>query len=245
MQVNNRNTQISLHFVKRNVNTKVKNQLILILSQLFRLKLFNLFLGFPIHFITLELFLPPHQPWRDLPPSSEGIPHPLRKITAFTCAQTKNTVASSGDILISTRDGHVDMFTDAHRCGYLHYPTHVGYSAIYADNADIDADIRIRLAIPNIHPCSRNTQQAEENSHDAWLHLGPAAAAGISISFSRLKLMKSVAGAKKCCRRGSEIEIDEKCSDGLIQVAPAQISLTCKNGTNVGCYQFSSFLRIL
>ena len=87
---------------------KIKNQLILILSQLFRLKLFNLFLGFPIHFITLELFLPPHQPWRDLPPSSEGIPHPLRKITAFTCAQTKNA-AASGDIFISTRDGHVDM----------------------------------------------------------------------------------------------------------------------------------------
>ena len=66
---------------------------------------------------------------------------------------------------------------------------------MYADNADIDADIRIHMAIPNIHPCSRNTQQADENSHDAWLHLGPAAAAGISISFSRLKLMKSVAGA--------------------------------------------------
>ena len=33
-------------------------------------------------------------------------------------------------------------------CGYPHYPTYVGYSAIYADNADIDADIRIRMAIP-------------------------------------------------------------------------------------------------
>ena len=100
MQVNNRNTQKLLHFVKRNGNTKVNKQLILILSQLFRLKLFNLFLGFPIHFITLELFLPPHQPWRDLPPSSEGIPHPLRKITAFTCAQAKNAVAC-GDILMT------------------------------------------------------------------------------------------------------------------------------------------------
>ena len=147
MQVNNRNTQISLHFVKRNVNTKVKNQLILILSQLFRLKLFNLFLGFPIHFITLELFLPPHQPWRDLPPSSEGIPHPLRKITAFTCAQTKNTVASSGDILISTRDGHVDMFANAHRCGYPYYPTYVGYSVIYADNKKITWPSELQKAI--------------------------------------------------------------------------------------------------
>ena len=32
-----------------------------------------------------------------------------------------------------------------------HHPTYVGYSAIYADNADIDADIRIRMAIPSRH----------------------------------------------------------------------------------------------
>ena len=49
------------------------------------------------------------------------------------------------------RDGHADIFADAHRCGYPHYPTCVGYSAIYADNADIDADIRIRMAIPSRH----------------------------------------------------------------------------------------------
>ena len=35
---------------------------------------------------------------------------------------------------------------------YPHYPTYVGYSAIYADNADIDADIRIRMAIPSPYP---------------------------------------------------------------------------------------------
>ena len=33
-------------------------------------------------------------------------------------------------------------------CGYPHYPTYVGYSAIYADNADI----RIRMAIPRMNP---------------------------------------------------------------------------------------------
>ena len=31
------------------------------------------------------------------------------------------------------------------RCGYPHYLTYVGYSTIYAD----DADIRIRMAIPS------------------------------------------------------------------------------------------------
>ena len=30
------------------------------------------------------------------------------------------------------RDGHADIFADAHRCGYSHYPTYVGYNAIYA-----------------------------------------------------------------------------------------------------------------
>ena len=37
------------------------------------------------------------------------------------------------------RDGHADIFGDAH----------VGYSAILSDNAEVDADIRIRVAIPN------------------------------------------------------------------------------------------------
>ena len=46
------------------------------------------------------------------------------------------------------RDGHPDIFADAHRCGYPHYPTYVGYSAIYADNADI----HIRVAIPSPYP---------------------------------------------------------------------------------------------
>ena len=53
----------------------------------------------------------------------------------------------------SIRDGHADIFAHAHRCGYLHYPTYVGYSAIYAD---IDADIRIRMAIPGTHRIWRN-----------------------------------------------------------------------------------------
>ena len=41
-------------------------------------------------------------------------------------------------------------------CGYLWrcvcwiYPTYVGYSAILSDNAEVDADIRIRIAIPSL-----------------------------------------------------------------------------------------------
>ena len=49
---------------------------------------------------------------------------------------------------ILTRDGHADIFADAHRCGYPRYPTYVGYCAILSDNAEVDADIRIRMAIP-------------------------------------------------------------------------------------------------
>ena len=50
------------------------------------------------------------------------------------------------------RDGDADMFCDAHRCRYTHYPTYVGYSAILSDNAEVDADIRIRMAIPSQDP---------------------------------------------------------------------------------------------
>ena len=46
----------------------------------------------------------------------------------------------TGRILI--RDGHADILADAHQCGYPHYPTYVGNSAIYAD---IDPDIPIRM----------------------------------------------------------------------------------------------------
>ena len=46
---------------------------------------------------------------------------------------------------IGMTNGHADIFANAHRYRYPHYPTYVGYSAIYAD---IDADIRIRMAIP-------------------------------------------------------------------------------------------------
>ena len=47
-------------------------------------------------------------------------------------------------------DGHADIFADEHRCRCLHYPTYVGYSAILSDNAEVDADIRIRIAIPSL-----------------------------------------------------------------------------------------------
>ena len=46
---------------------------------------------------------------------------------------------------IGMANGHVDIFANAHRCRYPHYPTYVGNSTIYAY---IDADIRIRMAIP-------------------------------------------------------------------------------------------------
>ena len=60
---------------------------------------------------------------------------------------------------------HADIFGDAHRCGYPHYPTYVGYSAILSDNAEVDADIRIRMAIPshNHGACI----------HDAWRMYDP------------------------------------------------------------------------
>ena len=46
------------------------------------------------------------------------------------------------------RDGHADIFGDAHRCVCRIY---VGYSAILSDNAEADADIRICKAIPISH----------------------------------------------------------------------------------------------
>ena len=48
-----------------------------------------------------------------------------------------------------TRDGHADIFGDAHRCVCWIYPTYVGYSAILSDNAEVVVDICIRIAIPN------------------------------------------------------------------------------------------------
>ena len=51
--------------------------------------------------------------------------------------------------MMPIRDGHADIFGDAHRCRYPHYLTYVGYSAILSDNAEVDEDIRIRMAIPN------------------------------------------------------------------------------------------------
>ena len=45
--------------------------------------------------------------------------------------------------------GHADIFADAHQCGYPHYPTYVGYSAIYAAHISDRHPIRIRMAIPS------------------------------------------------------------------------------------------------
>ena len=52
---------------------------------------------------------------------------------------------------ILIRDGHADIFADAHRCGYPHYPTYVGYSAIYAAHISDRHPIRFRMAIPNMY----------------------------------------------------------------------------------------------
>ena len=51
--------------------------------------------------------------------------------------------------MVGIRDGHADIFGDAHRCVCRMNPTYVGYSAILSDNAEVDADIRIRMAIPS------------------------------------------------------------------------------------------------
>ena len=61
---------------------------------------------------------------------------------------------SKMEVNIATRDGHKDIFADAHRCGYPHYPTYIGYSAIYAAHISDRQPIRIRMAIPN-----RNTMK--------------------------------------------------------------------------------------
>ena len=55
---------------------------------------------------------------------------------------------------IHIRDGHADIFGDAqpHRCGFPHYPTYIGYSAIYAAHISDRHDIRIRMAIPSLDP---------------------------------------------------------------------------------------------
>ena len=45
--------------------------------------------------------------------------------------------------------GLADIFSDAHRCVCRIYLTYFGYSTISSDNAEVDADIRIRIAIPN------------------------------------------------------------------------------------------------
>ena len=45
--------------------------------------------------------------------------------------------------------GHADIFGNAHRCVCRIYLTYDGYSVILSDNAEVDADIRIRMAIPS------------------------------------------------------------------------------------------------
>ena len=47
------------------------------------------------------------------------------------------------------RDGHADIFADAHRCGNPHYPTYVGYSTKYAAHISDRHPFCIRMAIPS------------------------------------------------------------------------------------------------
>ena len=47
---------------------------------------------------------------------------------------------------VFNRDGHADIFSNAHQCVCRIYPTYVGYSVILSDNAEVDADNRIRMA---------------------------------------------------------------------------------------------------
>ena len=51
-------------------------------------------------------------------------------------------------MLMLIRNGHADIFANAHQCGYPHHPTYVGYSTILSDNAEVDANIR--MTIPNV-----------------------------------------------------------------------------------------------
>ena len=53
--------------------------------------------------------------------------------------------------IVLIRDGHTDIFSDTHRCVCQIYPTYVRYSVILSDNAEVDADIRIRMAIPSLY----------------------------------------------------------------------------------------------
>ena len=61
------------------------------------------------------------------------------------------------NIRLGIRDGHANIFGDAHRCIFRIYLTYVGYSAILSDNAEVDVDIRIRmpslLAMPSQDYC--------------------------------------------------------------------------------------------
>ena len=52
------------------------------------------------------------------------------------------------DLRLRSKDVHADIFGYVHRFVCRIYPTYVGYSAILLDNAEVDADIRIRMAIP-------------------------------------------------------------------------------------------------
>ena len=60
--------------------------------------------------------------------------------------------SSSSAYKVRIRDGHADIFTDAHRRGYAHYPTYFGYSTIYAAYFSVMHPIRIRMAIPSKDP---------------------------------------------------------------------------------------------
>ena len=58
---------------------------------------------------------------------------------------------SHSDTSPCIRDGHADIFSDTHRCVCQIYPTYVRYSVILSDNAEVDADIRTRMAIPSLY----------------------------------------------------------------------------------------------
>ena len=75
-----------------------------------------------------------------------------------SCQHGRRQSRSSGggkvlevDVLqVRIRDGHADIFADTHRCGYPHYPTYVGYSAIYAAHISDRHGVRICMAIPSV-----------------------------------------------------------------------------------------------
>ena len=65
--------------------------------------------------------------------------------------------------MLDIRVGHADTFADAHRCGYPHYPTYVGYSAIYAAHISDRHDIRTRIRMAITFHALRTLKQCDPN----------------------------------------------------------------------------------